>query len=79
VGSTSAAGTIQFPGGLPEGVLMFSAGSFDSVRITSSAVDFAIDNVAVTRVAAVPEPASFVFSLSSVAALLLLGRRLRTR
>jgi hypothetical protein len=60
VGSTALAGII--PGGgfsFPEGVIGFSGAVFDTVRLSTTSQDFAIDNVSFTP-AAVPEPASIL-------------------
>lgn len=68
VGSVSASGLIPGGGFFPEGSISFSGTTFDSVVLTSTALDFAIDNlqVAVARGGGeVPEPAT--------AALLLMG------
>ncbi len=56
VGSTSATG--QFLSGFtfPEGEIAFSGGPFNRVVISSTAPDFAVDNINVT---AAPEPAVF--------------------
>jgi len=79
VGSTSATGTV--PGGgfsLPEGVLNFSGGTFDTVVLSSSTPNFGVDNITVNdTAAAVPEPGSFVLCGGILAALSL--ARLRRR
>jgi hypothetical protein len=70
VGSTSASGSVP-PGFLfPEGVLTFVGGPFNNVAITSSAQDFAVDNIAVRQATAVPEPVTLALLLPGV---LLLG------
>jgi len=65
VGSASATGLIPLGGILPEGIISFdSSGTmFDSVRLTSTAVDFAIDDVSVR--AAVPDAGSTLLLLSA--------------
>jgi hypothetical protein len=56
VGSTSQSGTVPVGFSFPEGAIAFSGAAFDTVRLTSTAVDFAIDNVALRS--PVPEPAT---------------------
>ncbi len=53
VGSISATGSV--PGGFsfPEGAVSFSGGAFDQLVISSTALDFAVDNISVTPT---PEP-----------------------
>jgi len=70
VGSSAASGTP--PGGefiLPEGVLSFNGGTFDTVVLSATSADFAIDNVAVVDPPAVPEPGSFMLCAGALAAL----------
>lgn len=57
VGSVSGMGTVPLGGFFPEGSLAFSGGIFDAIRITSTALDFAVDDIALT---AVPEPTTLV-------------------
>jgi hypothetical protein len=59
VGQVSASGAIPSGFTIPEGVINFSGVTFNSVSLTSTAEDFAIDNVDVQSV--VPEPSSFWF------------------
>lgn len=40
----------------PEGVISFGGAAFTSVVLSSAARDFAVDNIAVTQAAVVPEP-----------------------
>jgi hypothetical protein len=54
----------------PEGSISFNAGSFNAIKLTSTATDFAIGNV---NVATVPEPASLGLFLGAVAWALLCG------
>lgn len=67
VGSASATGVV--PGGFtfPEGTISFGGTAFDEVRLTSTAVDFGIDNIDVS--ASIPEPSSLWFAGAGVAAL----------
>jgi hypothetical protein len=60
IGSATAMGTIPLGHTFPEGSLAFSAGgrAFDSVRLTATVMDFAIDDVQVTPT--VPEPGSML-------------------
>jgi hypothetical protein len=53
VGSAAASGVIPLGFSFPEGVISFSGPAFDRVVLSSSALDFAIDNVTVD---AIPEP-----------------------
>lgn len=69
-GSASASGIIPIGFSFPEGLLSFSGGPFDRVVLTSTALDFAIDNVTVTDV--VPEPNSLVLILGSLGTLLMM-------
>jgi len=70
VGSNSASGTV--PGGgfdLPEGVLGFT-GTFDTVVLSATTANFAIDNVAATDPPPpVPEPGSLLLCTGALAAL----------
>lgn len=60
VGDVFATG-VRPPGAFfPEGLIGFSGASFDSVILTSEALDFAIDNVTVTAPA--PEPGTIVIT-----------------
>jgi hypothetical protein len=63
VGSTSATGSIPANFSFPEGVITFSGPAFNMVTLSSTAADFAIDNVTVT---AAPEPGSFWLLLLGV-------------
>jgi len=60
VGSTTFAG--QFLPGFtfPEGELAFSGLNFNHVELSTTAPDFAIDNIAVTAASPVPEPSAFI-------------------
>lgn len=56
VGSTTATAVAPRPGAYPEGSIAFSSSTgFDAIRLTSSAQDFAIDNVNAVEI---PEPGS---------------------
>jgi len=67
VASTSASGTF-FPGFFfPEGTLSLGGAVFNRVVLSTSALDFAIDNLAATPT---PEPAGF---LVAIAGLVLIG------
>jgi hypothetical protein len=58
VGQVSASGVIPLGFFFPEGVISFNGATFNSVVLSSSALDFAIDNVDV--VATAPEPSSLL-------------------
>ena len=62
VGSTSTTGLVPPGFLLPEGTISFSGAFFDTLRLTSTARDFAIDNVAVDTVpiTLASEPATLV-------------------
>lgn len=69
VGTSSATGGMPPGTQLPEGVLSFNGGTFDTI-VLSSTTTFAIDNVAVNAAAsAVPEPGSFLLCGGVLAAL----------
>jgi hypothetical protein len=70
-GSQSATGTIQF--GIPEGSLSFSGAAFTSVTLSSSAMDFAIDDIVVTT--ATPLPTALPLFATGIGALGLLSWR----
>ena len=74
VGSVSGNGEVGSGGLFPEGALSFNAATFNAVRVTSTATDFAIANV---DVAAVPEPASF--TLFAIAFTVIACRHSRSR
>ena len=69
VGSSSASGIIPAGFTFPEGILSFAGGPFDRVTLSSTALDFAIDNVTVTS--AVPEPAPLFPVLATLGALII--------
>ena len=61
VGSAALAGTVPSGFSFPEGLIGFSGAVFDTVRLSTTVQDFAIDNVSFTPApAAVPEPASLL-------------------
>jgi hypothetical protein len=59
VGSASATGTVPNGFTFPEGTLDFSGSAFNSIVLSSTAPDIAVDNLDATTVAPVPEPSSF--------------------
>lgn len=69
VGTTQATGAIPPGFAFPEGLVSF-AGVFDTVRLSTSAQDFAIDNVNFTPVSAVPEPSSLLLLATGAAGVL---------
>jgi len=81
VGSNSASGTT--PGGaftLPEGVLSFNGGKFDTVVLSAASANFAIDDVTVSSLAVgaptdAPEPGSLMLGAAALAALSLVQLR----
>jgi hypothetical protein len=68
VGQVSDSGAIPMGYTLPEGLITFNGATFNSVSLTSTAEDFAIDNV---NVQSAPEPSSF--SLLGIGLLTLFG------
>ncbi len=75
IGSTAATGSLA-SSVFPEGVLSFTGGPFNRVVLSSSAVDFAIDNLTVTDV--VPEPGMVVLFLAGILTLLGTARNVRS-
>lgn len=57
VGSTTASGTFLSGSTFPEGAITFAGGNFDQLVFSSTAADFAIDNLAVAPASTIPEPA----------------------
>jgi hypothetical protein len=79
VGASSASGNMPPGNAVPENVLSFNAGNFDSVVLSSNTAQLALDNIAVTSAAAsVPEPSSFLLG-GGVLAILSLAARLRRK
>ena len=70
VGTVITTGSIPAGFTFPEGRITFSGLAFDTVRLTSNAQDFAIDNVLLT-----PEPASVGFVFLGLTASMALARR----
>ena len=78
VGSANAPGVVP-PGNLfPEGSITFSGATFNSVLLSSTAPDFAIDNIVARQASVVPEPAT-VWLLGSGALVLVGVARRRSR
>jgi hypothetical protein len=75
VGQVSAFGVVPPGFGFPEGVVTFNSATFNSVVLSSSAPDFAIDNVDVTPT---PEPASMTLLCSGLLFLGMFARRYRS-
>jgi hypothetical protein len=77
VGQVSATG-LRLPGAFfPEGRIAFTDSTFDNVILSSSALDFAIDNVSVSPAnAAVPEPGTLGLSGIFVFGAVAFGRRI---
>lgn len=70
VGQVSASGTIPPQFGFPEGQIAFTdAGGFDRIVLSSTATDFAIDDVTVRQAQVVPEPATVALLGAGVVAL----------
>src|SRR5687768_7339093 len=77
VGSTSGTGTVPPGFTFPEGSVSFPAETFDAVRITSTAIDFAVDNINVEADTVMPEPGSIALTLSGLAGVVAVSRRHR--
>jgi hypothetical protein len=70
VGSNSASGTVPAGFAAPEGILGFNSGTFDTVVLSASTGDFAVDNIAATDPPPdVPEPGSLLLCAGALAAL----------
>ena len=80
VGSAAAAGVAPPPGfTFPEGVLFLSGVAFDTLRLSTTAQDFAVDNIQFVT-AAVPEPTSLLlFGSGAVGLVVSLRRRKKQR
>ncbi len=74
VGSVTTAGSFLSGFTFPEGEAAFAGGRFDELMISSSAPDFAVDNITVT---ASPEPS--IFALVAVGLIALGACRVRRR
>ena len=70
VGSNSAVGSVPPGFALPEGVIGFNGGTFDTVVLSATTTNFAIDNVGATDPPpGVPEPGSLLLCAGALAAL----------
>jgi hypothetical protein len=77
VGTASASGSIPPGFGFPEGSLSFGGAVFDTIVLSSTAIDFAIDDVSATLT---PEPGSWGTAALGLGFIALLYRRgTRTR
>jgi hypothetical protein len=76
VGSVQAMGTVPNGFTFPEGQISFAASPFNNIVISSTAMDFAVDNIAVT---ATPEPAFAPLLGLVFGAMVLLSLRARHR
>jgi hypothetical protein len=78
MGSASAQGVIPSGLSFPEGGLSFDGAIFDQVRLSSSAEDFAIDNVAATpEFVPIPEASSAWLAGAGLVGLVFLVARRR--
>jgi hypothetical protein len=75
-GSTSAAGSLQ-PSGLVEGSLSFSGTAFTSIELSTTAPDFAVDDITVTtsEVTPTPEPGTWSLLVAGLGGLAAVRRR----
>jgi hypothetical protein len=81
VGSIVASGSVRPGFEFSEGNISLNGGIFDRVRLSSSAQDFAIDNVTVSPASTIPEPSSgvLVSSAIGIAAITLTLARIRAK
>jgi hypothetical protein len=75
VGSVTLAGAVPAGFTFPEGIITFTGGPFDNVLLSSTAPDFAIDNITVRAVSAVPEPAAVALVATGLLGLVPVLRR----
>lgn len=75
VGQVSASGATSTGFPVPEGTIDFSGATFNSVVLTSTAPDFAIDNVDVAGVESAPEPSSLLLLGVGLLALFAVAKR----
>jgi hypothetical protein len=75
VGSVTLAGAVPPGFTVPEGIITFTGGPFDNVLLSSTALDFAIDNITVRTVSAVPEPAAVALVATGLLGLVPVLRR----
>lgn len=76
-GSGSASGSLSPGFRYPEGMLVFSGQPFTLLTLRSSAIDFQIDDLRATTVAALPEPATLWLIAGGLPVVLVLRRRER--
>lgn len=70
VGSNTQSGMFLSSFSFPEGQLTFSGSAFNRVVLSSTAQDFAIDNINVSPSASTPEPSALVLSATGLLVLL---------
>lgn len=76
VGSASVAGVVPIGGfTFPEGVIGLSGVAFDTLRLSTTAPDFAVDNIQFVNANAVPEPTSLLLFGSGAVGLVVSLRR----
>jgi len=75
VGSVMATGIIPPGPGFPEGSVMFSGSTFNAVKLTSSAPDFAVD--AINASTQVPEPGSLATFAAAMSVAAIFRARVR--
>ena len=79
VGSVSVPGVVPDEWLYPEGVISFTGPAFTSIVLSSTASDFAVDDVVVTQAGVVPEPnAAALIGTGLVLVAMVAARRSRT-
>lgn len=78
VGSVSVPGVVPDEWLYPEGVISFTGPAFTSIALSSTASDFAVDEVVVTRAGVVPEPNAAVLVGTGMVFVVVAARRSRT-
>ena len=79
VGRVSVPGVVPDEWLYPEGVISFTGPAFTSIVLSSTASDFAVDDVVVTRAGVVPEPSAAALVGTGVVIVVVAARRFRTR
>lgn len=78
-GASSVTGALSSGFRYPEGSLSFSGAAFTALTLQSTAIDFQIDNLQATTVAAVPEPTGLLLFAAGLPLVALARRKKRGR